>query len=676
MSSAYVPVYEPVSNDPPNEADRMIDKTMFEFMRTEIPLESDEEMQKRSVALAEVKRIFREWVKYVAIEIVHLPEEEAVDVGGNLYISGSHRLGVREPGVDIDVVCVAPRFCLREHFFTSLKDRLLSLQEVTNLSAIETAKVPIMTFDYGLINIDLSFARLNDNTVPEDVDIFDDKILRNVDTATEKSLNGPRVTDLIFHLVPNFENFLKVLRCIRKWAKVRGIYGNKLGYLGGVNCNILVAFVCQLYPKASPSSLLARFFRVYNTWKWPEPILLTQIKPNPPGEQREVWSKEQYQYVHAMPIITPAYPSMNSSVSVTPHTRNVMLAEFKRGNDVVQQIIREKGENWSRLFTPSDFFVKYNHYLCCHIIATGENEDSRSWIGFVESRLVRLPDYLQKLPLDTLHLYPVRSKTSKSSNSCCYFIGFNIDHTRLKTKEDKVIPIDRAVSDFRQNELFRYLPDLGAGLEFLTEHLPWKRLPDEVFEKLGGKACAKLMRDIREGSAAGGGGLGSAKKKRGADEMLGLKTPIKAEDPGRAGDEENPASGPEGEVAVEGGEAIDPQAEGVLATPSQATGQDGDIGTEKKNAAAGAATPLPAAPTTSKRRKATTTEGMTSLGRSVAYTSHADIETNKNIVKLFPGRLLNSESSGGQGAPGGPLIGGGRRVPVPHVSWKVIEVRL
>ena len=51
-------------------------------------------------------------------------------------------------------------------------------------------------------------------------------------------------------------------RVVRMWAKKRGIYGNKWGYLGGVNCNILVAFVCQLYPKASPSKLLASFFKV------------------------------------------------------------------------------------------------------------------------------------------------------------------------------------------------------------------------------------------------------------------------------------------------------------------------------------------------------------------------------------------------------------------------------
>ena len=36
MSSKYVPVYEPLSNDPPNEADKLIDKTLFEFMTNEM----------------------------------------------------------------------------------------------------------------------------------------------------------------------------------------------------------------------------------------------------------------------------------------------------------------------------------------------------------------------------------------------------------------------------------------------------------------------------------------------------------------------------------------------------------------------------------------------------------------------------------------------------------------
>jgi poly(A) polymerase len=38
--------------------------------------------------------------------------------------------------------------------------------------------------------------------------------------------------------VQRYQTFLKVVRCVRKWAKARGLYSNKMGYWGGVNINI------------------------------------------------------------------------------------------------------------------------------------------------------------------------------------------------------------------------------------------------------------------------------------------------------------------------------------------------------------------------------------------------------------------------------------------------------
>ena len=68
------------------------------------------------------------------------------------------------------------------------------------------------------------------------------------------------MTNLIYKLVShNYESFLQVLRVARVWAKRRGIYSNKLGYFGGINFNILVALVCQLFPRATPSYLLCKF---------------------------------------------------------------------------------------------------------------------------------------------------------------------------------------------------------------------------------------------------------------------------------------------------------------------------------------------------------------------------------------------------------------------------------
>ena len=58
--------------------------------------------------------------------------------------------------------------------------------------------------------------------------------------------------------MPNYDSFLAVVRCIRLWAKRRGLYSNKMGFFGGINCNLLVCFVCQLYPQVVRVRVRAR----------------------------------------------------------------------------------------------------------------------------------------------------------------------------------------------------------------------------------------------------------------------------------------------------------------------------------------------------------------------------------------------------------------------------------
>ena len=503
----FLPAHDPISTKPPTKTDLQIDATLSAYMDVHMKLETDAEMERRTLVLLKVGKIFKDWVVEVGTEVLKMPEDEAKAAGGELFVSGSHKLGVREPGADIDTICVAPNFCTREHFFTTLKEQFMSHPDVTEFSAAESARVPIMSFDFEGVSIDLLFARLADNVVPAKLDILDDKILSGIDEATEKSLNGPRVTLMIYELVGKemYPKFLIVLRCIRKWAKCRGLYGNKLGYLGGINCNLLVVLVCQLYPKASPSTLLAFFFRLYGkTWEWPNPVMINKIQQNPPnlyGEQREVWSPESNPF-HVMPIITPAYPAMNSSASVSIHTRDIMKAEMARAHDIISKIISERGADWGRLFDPSDFFIKYPHYLCCHILGAGEDEESRSWMGFVESRIGRITQQLETLPLKyPVHFYPVPSKTQKSAHSICYFIGFDIDPKLVRA--DKNIHIDHAVYQF---QLKLNDPERGFrgvrkdGCDFFVEHLRWKQLPKELIRILArrhGVCIDELLEGVR-----------------------------------------------------------------------------------------------------------------------------------------------------------------------------------
>lgn len=164
---------------------------------------------------------------------------------------------------------------------------------------------------------------------------------------------GCRVADSILQLVPNVANFRCTLRCIKQWAKVRGIYSNVVGFLGGVAWALLCARICQLYPNALPNVLVSRFFRVYEQWKWPNPIHLNQIvTENSLGlKDMKVWNprlnpKDRY---HLMPVITPAYPCMNSTYNVSKSTLAVMQEEFARGAEITRKI--ELGEEeWPKLF--------------------------------------------------------------------------------------------------------------------------------------------------------------------------------------------------------------------------------------------------------------------------------------------------------------------------------------
>lgn len=180
--------------------------------------ETQDELNHRMEILAKLNTLVKQWVKDVSMS-KNMPEVAAEKLGGKIYTFGSYRLGVHHKGADIDALCVAPRNIERTDYFTSFFDLLKKQSEVTECRSVEEAFVPVIKMNFDGIEIDLLFARLSLKEIPDDFDLRDDNLLKNLDPRSVRSLNGCRVTDEILALVPNIENFRLALRSIKLWAK-------------------------------------------------------------------------------------------------------------------------------------------------------------------------------------------------------------------------------------------------------------------------------------------------------------------------------------------------------------------------------------------------------------------------------------------------------------------------
>ncbi|KAJ3067060.1 polynucleotide adenylyltransferase [Podochytrium sp. JEL0797] len=377
----------PLSQSGPTQAELAATESLITLLHERGQFESEEEAQHREIVLGKLDAIFKEFVKRISLKR-NLPESMANEAGGKIFTFGSYRLGVHGKASDIDTLCVAPKHVQREDFFTDMLDMLRERPEVTALASVTDAYVPVITFEFSGVDIDLLCARLALPTVPDDLELADDNLLKNLDEKCVRSLNGSRVTDDILRLVPNVDTFRTALRCIKLWAKQRSIYSNVMGFFGGVAWAIAVARICQLYPNAAAGLVVNKFFHIYTNWKWPQPVMLRQIEDGPLATR--IWNPKLYpgDRGHLVPIITPAYPAMCSTHNMTPSTKLITVSEFRRGMGITDRIFAGTA-TWSDLMDPSDFFGEYKYYL--QIIASSDTEERQlRWCGWVESRLRQL----------------------------------------------------------------------------------------------------------------------------------------------------------------------------------------------------------------------------------------------------------------------------------------------
>ncbi|EJP62626.1 Poly(A) polymerase pla1 [Beauveria bassiana ARSEF 2860] len=398
-------VTPPISVSLPTENEKRISESLIEELRRQKTFESPSDTQKslsnRHTVLESLQKITDEFVRKVAREKEPKNDILIKNARGKVFTYGSFRLGVFGPGSDIDTLIVAPKYVTREDYFKYFPELLAEMapkDSITDLAAVTDAFVPIIKFEYSGISIDLIFSRIiQKQLAPDFQDLKDSGLLRGLDEAELRSLNGTRVTDEILALVPEQSTFRLALRAIKLWAQRRAVYGNIMGFPGGVAWAMLVARVCQLYPKAATSVIVNKFFLVMSQWRWPQPVLLKPIENGPLPVR--VWNPKVYKgdSFHLMPIITPAYPSMCATFNITRSSMTIIKRELQRGLEITEQVMVGK-QSWNDLFVKHTFFTTGYKYYISVVSASKARDAHKLWSGYIESKVRMLVQKLEHHP--------------------------------------------------------------------------------------------------------------------------------------------------------------------------------------------------------------------------------------------------------------------------------------
>ncbi|XP_021906759.1 nuclear poly(A) polymerase 3 [Carica papaya] len=455
--------------------------SFLQFIDNERLVPSSEEEEKRRAVIEKLKKIVLKWVKKVAWQH-RLPKQQIAATSATILTYGSYGLGVHGSESDIDALCVGPFFAtMAEDFFIVLRNMLKSRPEISEIHCVKDAKVPLMRFKFDGISVDLPYAQLKVLSVPHNVDVLNPFFLRNIDETSWKSLSGVRANKHILQLVPDLEKFQSMLRCVKLWAKRRGVYGNLNGFLGGVHLAILAAFVCQSDPSACLSALIANFFSTFAFWRWPTPVML-QDGMLPvcifPPETRSL-----------MPIRLPCCPYEFCHSNITRSTFYKIRAEFLRGQDLVKDRLTPDF-NWQNIFTPFPYSKVYARFLKIYLSASSQDELG-DWVGWVKSRfrclLVKLeeahglcdPNPTEYIDMDV-----------KEPNVVFYWGLQNTDDNKACFTDIESVEVD-----FMKNINTGYVGSFG-GLELSivqASQLPKHAAGFDTASRKGTRACWKII---------------------------------------------------------------------------------------------------------------------------------------------------------------------------------------
>jgi poly(A) polymerase len=393
------------------------------FSSTKNLFESESLLKKKETVLSQLHELVQNWIQSEYSECLEDDKPRA-----HFVTFGSYRLGINSPGSDIDVLCIGPKRITRDRFFLGFSIFLKSCLLVNKIVIVEQSFVPLITFIFDGIEIDLIFASLNMEFIPEYLNLLDDKLLDNLSPIDVRCLNGSRVTDTLYQLIPNKPIYMELVVFLKFWAKQRCIHSNTFGFLSGIAINILCAHVCRIFPDESAPYLIHKFFHLFGKlWMWPAPVYLND-------SILESWDNNKHDL---MPILTPCHPCSNTSYAINKSTFRIIKKEFRRGLSITSSMFpirkcKSLQTVWDELCKPLEFFKEFKIFFAI-IIDSSNVEHHEIWKGLVTSKIRKLILQLEyKFEDVEFHPYTIPNhEVNKENIKDTFYIGVD---SKIKNK--------------------------------------------------------------------------------------------------------------------------------------------------------------------------------------------------------------------------------------------------
>ena len=183
-----------------------------------------------------------------------------------------------------------------------------------------------------------------------------------------------------------------------------------------------------------------------------------------------------------MMIITPAYPSVNSSYTVSKITLNIIRKQIQMAFQTVN-LIKQKKKDWKELFFKYNLFKEYNHFLEISIVAQ-KKEEFVIWRGHVESKMRKMTKCLENSGAINdlvIHPYPIPifNKDEDFCFSVSYYYGLKCS-VIFNNNQERIINLKMPMLNFiNYLDSFPKSPD---NINLKIKYLKKSEIPEEVLK--------------------------------------------------------------------------------------------------------------------------------------------------------------------------------------------------